>query len=482
VVLVEFLWYGPDGAAEEGWVRTPVRHYQPYIITSAGRTRVEVEPSCDSTNSPAATVSNVGGTVNSWLAFDLFYFPIDAPLQVRWDSASLDSVQTDDRGEVHGRVRIPAAPMGVHTIRWFTGNWTVSESFTVVPRIKVTPGSVPRGQTVGVSLRGYAAREIVRIRWRNGASWEEIARITTSSTGSANIDLAVPAWAADGANSVRGDAIAAGGGRAQTNAVDVIPAGSIHLSPERGTVNSLVTATLANFPPNQPVTVTFRGFYEATANGTTDGDGQAVLSLRVPASPFGPHDVEATGGTTAATVFDVAPRIKLTPGTAAPGEVVGVSLRGYGARETVRIRWQRDGSYEQIATVTTSGSGSANLNVVVPAWAEDGPASVRGDGSIGRAQTNAFVVAGGELAGAETEHTPTPSATTMPDIAPSPDLPSPTAELTITPQPTTTVEPTMEPTASPTAESTTTPTAEATATAEPTPTETPTAPIADDET
>ncbi|MGH2535571.1 MAG: hypothetical protein ACRDJW_25215 [Thermomicrobiales bacterium] len=477
---LEIFWYDHGGQSVEGSVRRPIRFYQRIVHREGGTVVEPPDDVCHSPDQPVVVAATERGIVNSHLAFDLIYFPIDVPLQVRWDSTRLDSVQTDDRGEVHGSFRIPAAPMGPHTIRWFTGDWTASATFTVVPRIKITPGLVARGQTVDVSLRGYAAREIVRIRWQNGASWEEVARVTTSGTGSANIDVAVPAWAPDGANSVRGDSIASGGGRAQTNAVEVMPDGSIHLSPERGTVNSLVTASLADFPPHQPVTVTFRGFYETTATGMTDDAGRAVLSFRVPASPFGPHDVEASGGTTATTIFDVAPRIKITPGEAAPGDAVNVSLRGYAARELVRIRWHREGGYEQLATVTTSGSGSANLNVVVPSWAPAGATSVRGDGTIARAQTNAFVVAGGALESAAGEATVTPLPTATPIGTLTPEIPTLTAEPTMAPDPSVTVEPTLEPTAAPTEEST--PVIEPSATAEPTPTETPTTPIADDET
>jgi hypothetical protein len=75
-----------------------------------------------------------------------------------------------------------------------------------------------RGATINVSLRGYAAHESVRIRWLHGSSWVELKRVTTSSTGSANVDVKVPSWASIGSQKVRGDGIV---GRAQTNAFDV---------------------------------------------------------------------------------------------------------------------------------------------------------------------------------------------------------------------------------------------------------------------
>ena len=88
--------------------------------------------------------------------------------------------------------------MGNHQIRWTSGQFSASSAFTVIPGIKVTPASVVRGQTVDVSLRGFAAREVVRIRWNKGSSWVEVARVTTSNTGSANVNVAVPSFASFG--------------------------------------------------------------------------------------------------------------------------------------------------------------------------------------------------------------------------------------------------------------------------------------------
>ena len=90
--------------------------------------------------------------------------------------------------------------------------------------------------------------------------------------------------------------------------------------------------------------------------------------------------------------FEVAPRIKVIPSTVSPGQTVDVSLRGFGKRESVRIRWLVNGSWVTIATVVTSNTGSANVDVTVPANADLGQNSVRGDGAEFRQQTNAVTV------------------------------------------------------------------------------------------
>ena len=92
--------------------------------------------------------------------------------------------------------------------------------------------------------------------------------------------------------------------------------------------------------------------------------------------------------------------------------------------------------------------------VEVPGWVPDGPTSVRGDGPVARAQTNAFVVEGGDLTAAEAG-TPMETATPATDGTPiGTETESPTATVevptetpiaeTATPEPTATETPTVE--------------------------------------
>jgi parallel beta-helix repeat protein len=233
------------------------------------------------------------------------------------------------------------------------------------------------------------------------------------------------------------------------------PDAAVTLSPIRGTVNTWATATITGFPPSHSLYVRWDG----TLLGTfpINSSGQATAKFRIPASPIGVHSVRLSATGVAKVVdYEVVPRIKLIPGVAARGQTVNVSLRGFAAHETVRIRWKRNASWIQVAQVTTSSTGSANVDVKVPTWAPNGAASVRGDGSIGRAQTNAFVVNGGPHS-AETTPTPTtkpsPPPTATPTPSPTATVPveTPTAASTVEPLPTETAWPieTQPPEASP---------------------------------
>jgi hypothetical protein len=129
----------------------------------------------------------------------------------------------------------------------------------------------------------------------------------------------------------------------------------------------------------------------------------------------------AAGNVSRTEVFEVAPRVKVIyPGPSAQrGQLVEISLRGYGPHETVRIRWQ-DGDgigWRQIATVVTSSTGSANTTLPVPSFARNGVQSVRGDGPLFRQQTNVVTIQSG----------PGPTASIGPRVAafgqPVPGLP-----------------------------------------------------------
>jgi hypothetical protein len=178
---------------------------------------------------------------------------------------------------------------------------------------------------------------------------------------------------------------------------DPMTSQNVTLSVTSATVNVTVTYAIEAFPADSEVTITWRrpgGSTMAIGTVTTDAAGSATGSFKVPATEGGPNNrvIFASGDVGVTLPFEVAPRIKVIPGEVSAGGDVEVSLRGYGKGETVRIRWLVDGVWVQIAEVTTSNTGSANVTVTVPERANAGPNKVRGDGPQFRAQTNAVSV------------------------------------------------------------------------------------------
>jgi hypothetical protein len=173
---------------------------------------------CGGLKSPSVVSNTTTGTVNSVTPLTLQYFPTKTVVPITWDDKQIGSVTTGPTSFTNGSFVVPAAPMGPHTVQFNYGHWSAKFNYVVKPRIKLIPSTVGRGQTVNVSLRGFAKYETVNIRWKKGTSWVQVGQVKASGTGSANVDIKVPTWAPNGAASVRGDGTY---GHAQTNAVMV---------------------------------------------------------------------------------------------------------------------------------------------------------------------------------------------------------------------------------------------------------------------
>jgi len=149
----------------------------------------------------------------------------------------------------------------------------------------------------------------------------------------------------------------------------------VDLSPGTGYVNSKVVVTVNSYPANKTVQMTFDGV--PVCSLMTAADGTGTCYFRVPATDMGLHLVTGTGGgTTASRYFNVDPRVKLTPNYGPRGTVMDVSLRGFGARYGVTVKWYNATQKITIKTLTTSSTGSANFSFTVPSNAVPGPYKV----------------------------------------------------------------------------------------------------------
>jgi hypothetical protein len=174
---------------------------------------------CSQVAPAEVSLSTYRTTVNVTVHITGRYFPISAPVNITWNGKTIWQTTSDVNGMVATSIRVPATPLGTYRLGLDAESiWKPNAAFAVVPRIKMIPGDAERSETVKISLRGFAKKESVRIRWMRNGQWVEIGWITTSNTGSGELWIPVPVWAADGQHSVRGDGPNA---RAQTNAVTI---------------------------------------------------------------------------------------------------------------------------------------------------------------------------------------------------------------------------------------------------------------------
>ena len=268
VVTAHIGWLDNNGH-EQGSVDLLYTRYQTTIFGPPNKT-MPMADACSPPFPATAKLQNKQAIVGSSVPFTLLHFPSDPNVGIYFDGAKIGSVATDSLGNAINRFTVPAAPMGNHIVRFYRFGRNATTTFTIKPRIKVIPNTTARGHTVDVSLRGYAAHETVRIRWKKGSAYVDIARVTTSSTGSANIDVHVPSFAPIGTNSIRGDGSV---GHAQSNAVTVLATSSTKsaakaspTSTKTATPKSTVTTVLS--PPTPQSTATSAPAETATPEAT----------------------------------------------------------------------------------------------------------------------------------------------------------------------------------------------------------------------
>ncbi|MFL5758744.1 MAG: N-acetylmuramoyl-L-alanine amidase [Thermomicrobiales bacterium] len=194
VAATGYRWYGVyNNALAGGWV---VQNYLQDITP------------------PSVTLSRTRGIVNIWITANVNHFPHNAKVYIQWDGETKTSVVTNSLGDASVPLKVPYDTKGFHTIRAVCPSFAKSDTvqYEVVPRIKLIPTSGKRGDTIQVSLRGYAKKENVRIRWQNGSSFSDLKTVLTSNTGSVNTNVTVPKTSPSTAK-VRGDGPI---GRAQT--------------------------------------------------------------------------------------------------------------------------------------------------------------------------------------------------------------------------------------------------------------------------
>jgi hypothetical protein len=357
-------------------------------------------------------------------------FPRGSTVAITWTTnqgvtTSLGSVSLGDSNTASGQISVPAGPGGLGNFLTFSlGSVSVSAEVDVAPRISPSATSVSPGQTITVNLRGFAPRDDVLLRWKVGTSWVNLGTTRTSSTGSVtNFPITVPLNADTGIIRVQGTL------SQQSNAVTLI-APTVSISPERTTVNNWITFEISQFPANSPVQITWVRLTGSTIDiepdepAHTDATGAVTGRFRVPATPGGPgQQIIFSSGNVSKTVrFDVAPRVKVTPAPAERGEEINISLRGFARGEAIRIRWRmvNTGPWIELATGTTSNTGSANIVLPVPAYAADGTYQLRAETASFNQQTNVVEIEGGGqvVPAAEVMVTPdpTPEVTTPVEI------------------------------------------------------------------
>jgi hypothetical protein len=191
-----------------------------------------------------------------------------------------------------------------------------------------------------------------------------------------------------------------------------------------GTVGSTVGAQLRGFGAGESVLVTFDtgGGVRSLARVSTSSKGSGDISFIVPASARGKHRVSASGsaGNGTYTTYFTRQSAWVSSGTPAPGRLVRVQIRGFGAGEPVEVRFDAPDAIA-LGSVTASATGSGSVAVRIPSDSPEGSHDLWLVGSQGTSARVPLTITMAER--------PTPTATFPPE--PTMTIPAETATIEV---------------------------------------------------
>lgn len=255
------------------------------------------------------------------------------------------------------------------------------------PSLAATPSSVAPLQTITVTGTNFGAGEPIALYW-DSTSALPLVTATAGITGSFVDALTVP-QAISGTHTLI--AIGQLGSEAGTAMVQVKPATT--LSAASGAQGSRKTLSGYGFGALETIKAywnkpTGQVLGTKTTNSVGSFSGASAITFTVPLSPTGTYKVYAVGQTSkgsAFSTFTITPTLSIAPTSGAHGSHATVTGQGYGANETVTVKWNCSSktcsSTTVLGTATTNANGDfSNLSVTIPATATIGTYKIGGVG------------------------------------------------------------------------------------------------------
>ncbi len=330
-------------------------------------------PSGTATPGPlATTLSPASGRVGTAVQASGSGMNPNETVRLYLDSVSsagqIASLQADAAGNWSTTITIPDATGGNHSIiaRGMTSDKRAAATFTVNPYLNRTPYQGPPGTTINLTVQGFGPNETVRVTWET-TSGPLLANVQTNEKGTGSTSFPLPEGTGGWHDYV---------GVGQTSRLTAWGALYIErvftLNPASGAPGTSIGVTIKGFPGNQSITVawnkTSNNAGTSVCSGTTTSLGNFTCSFTIPQVGAGSYPVVATttsGVSMTSNVTVSGPAsVTITPGAAAAGALIAVSVGGFGANETVNLTW--DSSTTVWQSGQTNSSGAFSLNALVP--------------------------------------------------------------------------------------------------------------------
>ncbi|MBI4753180.1 hypothetical protein HY793_02250, partial [Candidatus Desantisbacteria bacterium] len=295
------------------------------------------------------TSGTVGANVtvygNGFVASDVVFVKFGQTTEIA-------TATVETQGSFTATFTINAQPLGWTTITASgTMNTTATNTFKIIPKITlVSPGNGTVGTIVRVEGNGYQASENVSIQFGTQAG---IVIVSAFGDGSFTTTFTVNTQKY-GTTAITATGVSSSG--SATNTFFIQPE-VYRVSPNAGTVGTLITIAGSGFGANGTISVKF-GETNIT-NKKASANGSWTTTFTIDTQIYGTTTIIASDITvptaTASNTLRILPYVRITPTNGSVGTSVVISGNGYGNGDAIHIRF---GTIITAATITSGTDGS----------------------------------------------------------------------------------------------------------------------------
>lgn len=137
-------------------------------------------------------LSSTSGHVGDSLTVSGSYFP-PGQFAITYDGVTVTTVTVPSSGAFSTTITVPSGVAGTHQIAAKAGTSVISQaSFTVLPKLVLSPASAPPGAQVTATGSGFASGKSVTLTWDGDVLATLPSSFTTSSNGGFTVTFDVP--------------------------------------------------------------------------------------------------------------------------------------------------------------------------------------------------------------------------------------------------------------------------------------------------
>jgi hypothetical protein len=252
---------------------------------------------------------------------------------IKWDGVGVKSGVLSGGGSVS--FNVPDTAGGDHVVTVDNaGSAVLSDTFSVLPSISISPDSGIVGDEVTVSGKGFAVAENSIVVTYDGTNVQT--GITAGNTGSWETTFSLPI-SAKGSHTVNASG--------QTTQASDVPALTVTINPEismtpqSGNVGTSISVTGMGFGKSEGSIVVSFDSTNVKTGISADTKGSWNTSFTVPNSTKGGHTIDASGASTSADdvpdlTFIVSSAVAVNPASGGAGDAVTVTGCGFGGNES----------------------------------------------------------------------------------------------------------------------------------------------------